>query len=155
MTDRKTESAPDLHSGQTSTRPARPATLRRDADEVKALFREGRYPYKSRIRRAEYEAHKERLQVELLKVQSWVKETGHREIIPVREHHLQVSGTPDLQELTSGQIRKMKSAMCSSPTGFIPPEPINCYMRWTSGQTSFKVFMIQLLILNPLRTTLC
>jgi polyphosphate kinase 2 len=58
-----------------------PAELRHSAEDVKALFREGRYPYRNRIRRAAYEAHKKELQVELLKVQSWVKKTGQRIIV--------------------------------------------------------------------------
>lgn len=36
------------------------------------------YPYKRRIRRAEYEVRKQELQIELLKVQNWVKDTGQR-----------------------------------------------------------------------------
>ena len=36
------------------------------------------YPYRVRLRRKEYEAEKKRLQIELLKVQSWVKESGQR-----------------------------------------------------------------------------
>ena len=36
------------------------------------------YPYKSRMRRAKYEVRKQELQIELLKVQSWVKDTGQR-----------------------------------------------------------------------------
>ena len=36
------------------------------------------YPYKQRMRRPQYEARKEELQIELLKVQNWVKETGQR-----------------------------------------------------------------------------
>ena len=39
------------------------------------------YPYLKRMRRREYEHLKEELQVELLKVQSWVKDTGQRVII--------------------------------------------------------------------------
>lgn len=39
------------------------------------------YPYRTRMRRAEYERLKAELQIELLKVQSWVKETGQRIII--------------------------------------------------------------------------
>jgi hypothetical protein len=37
------------------------------------------YPYRTRMRRAEYEAQKEKLQIELLKVQSWVRETGQKD----------------------------------------------------------------------------
>ena len=36
------------------------------------------YPYRVRLRRKEYEAEKKKLQIELLKVQSWVKESGQR-----------------------------------------------------------------------------
>ena len=39
------------------------------------------YPYRSRLRRQEYEKAKHALQIELLKVQSWVKETGQRVVI--------------------------------------------------------------------------
>ncbi|NKB59607.1 MAG: polyphosphate kinase 2 [Alphaproteobacteria bacterium] len=36
------------------------------------------YPYKRRMRRAKYEVRKQELQIELLKVQNWVKDTGQR-----------------------------------------------------------------------------
>jgi len=36
------------------------------------------YPYKTRMRRPQYEARKQELQIELLKVQNWVKDTGQR-----------------------------------------------------------------------------
>ena len=39
------------------------------------------YPYDQRMRRREYERHKTMLQIELLKVQSWVKESGQRVIV--------------------------------------------------------------------------
>ena len=39
------------------------------------------YPYRTRIRRNDYEAQKEKLQIELLKVQSWVKEAGQKVVI--------------------------------------------------------------------------
>ena len=39
------------------------------------------YPYRTRMRRGEYEAEKKKLQIELLKVQSWVKETGQRVVV--------------------------------------------------------------------------
>ena len=39
------------------------------------------YPYSTRMRRKEYEAEKKKLQIELLKVQSWAKETGQRIIL--------------------------------------------------------------------------
>jgi polyphosphate kinase 2 len=49
-----------------------------DSDE--AMLPES-YPYPNRLRRREYERHKKALQIELLKVQSWVKETGQRVIV--------------------------------------------------------------------------
>jgi polyphosphate kinase 2 len=39
------------------------------------------YPYRTRLKRKEYEDEKQRLQIELLKVQSWVKETGQRVVM--------------------------------------------------------------------------
>lgn len=51
-----------------------------DEDSSSAPLPEG-YPYRSRMRRGEYEAQKEKLQIELLKVQSWVKATGQRIVI--------------------------------------------------------------------------
>lgn len=36
------------------------------------------YPYKRRMNRAQYEARKQELQIELLKVQNWVKDSGQR-----------------------------------------------------------------------------
>ena len=36
------------------------------------------YPYTERMKRSQYEYEKKLLQIELLKVQSWVKETGQR-----------------------------------------------------------------------------
>jgi polyphosphate kinase len=39
------------------------------------------YPYRARLRRREYETEKKKLQIELLKVQNWVKDTGQRIVI--------------------------------------------------------------------------
>ena len=36
------------------------------------------YPYKTRMRRPQYELRKQELQIEMLKVQNWVKDTGQR-----------------------------------------------------------------------------
>jgi len=47
----------------------------------KDIFMHGNYPYKKNISRAEYEKKKQELQIELLKMQSWVKETGQRVVI--------------------------------------------------------------------------
>ena len=45
------------------------------------MFEKGEYPYRSKMSRKVYEKHKAELQVELLKVQQWVKETGQRIIL--------------------------------------------------------------------------
>jgi polyphosphate kinase len=56
-----------------------PVLLTRDGKPVDT-WREG-YPYKERMSRAEYDHQKRLLQIELLKFQNWVKETGERVVI--------------------------------------------------------------------------
>ncbi len=51
----------------------------RDGTEVDT-WNEG-YPYDARLRRDEYEAEKRRLQIELLKLQNWIKEVGQRIVL--------------------------------------------------------------------------
>ena len=50
-------------------------------DELSEDWRKGGYPYKNLMSRKNYEKQKYRLQVELLKLQAWVKETGQRVVI--------------------------------------------------------------------------
>ncbi len=50
-------------------------------DSPQARFEQARYPYKNKMRKAEYEAEKAMLQVELLKVQQWAEETGQKIVI--------------------------------------------------------------------------
>ena len=57
------------------------AELRRDPDAIHRLFETGEYPYKTKISRRVYEKHKAELQIELLKVQDWVKATGQKIIL--------------------------------------------------------------------------
>ncbi len=45
------------------------------------IFKHGNYPYKEKMRRSEYEARKAELQIELLKLQNWVKDSGERILI--------------------------------------------------------------------------
>jgi polyphosphate kinase 2 len=47
----------------------------------KELFKNGTYPYARKISRRDYEKAKAEMQIELLKVQSWVKDTGQRIVI--------------------------------------------------------------------------
>ncbi|MDR2165197.1 MAG: polyphosphate kinase 2 [Zoogloeaceae bacterium] len=50
-------------------------------DELSGNWRRGGYPYKNLMSRKNYEKQKYQLQVELLKLQAWVKETGQRVVI--------------------------------------------------------------------------
>ena len=51
------------------------------ADAIKRVFQEGVYPYDDKMKRREYERHKASLQVELLKVQRWIKEAGAKVLV--------------------------------------------------------------------------
>ena len=50
-------------------------------NELASDWRDGGYPYKNLMSRKNYEAQKYDLQVELLKLQAWVKKTGSRVVI--------------------------------------------------------------------------
>ncbi|CAD7843861.1 MAG: Polyphosphate kinase 2 (EC 2.7.4.1) [Olavius algarvensis Gamma 3 endosymbiont] len=52
-----------------------------DRMEVIRRFENGMYPYTDKIKKSEYEKEKALLQVELLKVQRWVKATGKKIVI--------------------------------------------------------------------------
>jgi polyphosphate kinase 2 (PPK2 family) len=52
-----------------------------ERDQIRRVFERGEYPYKTKIRRPAYEKQKAELQVELLKVQEWVKTTGQRIVL--------------------------------------------------------------------------
>ena len=56
-----------------------PLLLTTHGDPVET-WREG-YPYDTRMTRKEYEASKRALQIELLKLQSWVKATGQKVVL--------------------------------------------------------------------------
>jgi polyphosphate kinase 2 len=57
------------------------AEMHHDAEAIRQVFESGEYPYKTKIKRSEYEKHKAELQVELLKVQDWVKESGEKIVV--------------------------------------------------------------------------
>lgn len=50
-------------------------------DELSLKWREGGYPYQNLMSRKAYEKEKYQLQVELLKLQAWVKESGQKVVI--------------------------------------------------------------------------
>ena len=58
-----------------------PQQMRHDPDAIRRAFESGEFPYKTRISTKLYEQQTAELQVELLKVQNWVKETGERIIV--------------------------------------------------------------------------
>ena len=47
-------------------------------EQIDLLFRDSIYPYPSKLSRSAYDTRKRLLQIELLKVQRWAKETGQR-----------------------------------------------------------------------------
>ncbi len=55
--------------------------LRQDSGAIRKLFETGEYPYRKKLSRRQYESHKAELQVELLKVQDWVKSTGAKVVL--------------------------------------------------------------------------
>lgn len=57
------------------------AKMRHDPAAIRELFVSGDYPYHSKMPRREYEAKKQALQVELLKVQQWVKDSGQKIVV--------------------------------------------------------------------------
>jgi polyphosphate kinase 2 len=57
------------------------AVMRHDKDAIRRIFETGEYPYKRKLARAAYEKHKAELQVELLKVQDWVKATNQKIVL--------------------------------------------------------------------------
>jgi len=61
--------------------PVKDKTARRTRDDLADDWRRGGYPYKYKMLRRDYEEQKFALQVELLKLQSWVKEARQRLII--------------------------------------------------------------------------
>ncbi|MGB4812702.1 MAG: polyphosphate kinase 2 [Methylophilaceae bacterium] len=56
-------------------------TIKTADNALASDWREGAYPYKNLLSRRSYENQKYKLQVELLKLQAWVKETGQRVVI--------------------------------------------------------------------------
>ncbi|WP_051832895.1 polyphosphate kinase 2 [Streptomyces katrae] len=62
-----------------ATRPEQPVLLDGSGAPIRT-WREN-YPYERKVRRAEYERTKRILQIELLKLQRWVKDTGARVVV--------------------------------------------------------------------------
>jgi len=54
---------------------------RLDPKAIGVLFKEGKYPYTDRVPQEEYDQQKKLLQIELLKVQNWVKTQGQKIVV--------------------------------------------------------------------------
>jgi polyphosphate kinase 2 len=70
--DKPAASAPEIFEGDLS---------KLDKYARRELFRRNIYPYSTKLKRDDYEAFKYELQIELLKLQNWVKESGERVLI--------------------------------------------------------------------------
>jgi len=55
--------------------------LRKNPTAIGKLFKEGKYPYTDKIPRKSYDEELSKLQIELLKVQNWVKLTGQKIVV--------------------------------------------------------------------------
>ena len=84
---RNPDSTPDLEAEDTQQYPAASiddnsiAQHELERMDVIRRFENGMYPYTDRIKKSEYERDKATLQVELLKVQKWVKDNGKKIVI--------------------------------------------------------------------------
>lgn len=56
-------------------------SLRRDPEAIRQTFETGSYPYKTRLSNSIYMDQLAELQVELLKAQTWIKETGQKVVV--------------------------------------------------------------------------
>lgn len=72
---------PDAPPLKTKKEPRDLSALRHDTGAIRKLFETGEYPYRKKLSRRQYENHKAELQVELLKVQDWVKSTGSKVVL--------------------------------------------------------------------------
>ena len=75
--------APDISTEAAVAIPSAPAVSEDPAAQQTPQrdFEQAVYPYRTRIRRADYERRKVALQVELLKAQAWVQETGQKVVM--------------------------------------------------------------------------
>ncbi len=81
MVDKVWNSSDKGNGAATENANHRLSEMRHDREAIRQLFENGEYPYKKKIQRSAYEKQKAELQVELLKVQEWVKNTGQKIIL--------------------------------------------------------------------------
>lgn len=63
------------------TRRQQLAEMKHDPEAIRHAFETGEYPYKTKLRRKDYERQKRELQVELLKAQGWARDTGQKVVL--------------------------------------------------------------------------
>ncbi len=82
-TDTKTDKVESkvASAKQTAMPSHEPALKHHDLDYIRRAFETGEYPYQKKMAKSRYEKRKAELQVELLKVQKWVKDTDQRIVI--------------------------------------------------------------------------
>jgi hypothetical protein len=71
----------DVEAMEAELRRPQPAPPGKTNDELAEDWREGSYPYLYKMRRRDYEKQKFNLQVEMLKLQAWVKDAQQRVVI--------------------------------------------------------------------------
>lgn len=81
MSEKLNGQAPADSVEENSTEHSTVSERRHDVEAIRRAFETGEYPYKRKLRRKIYETHKAELQIELLKVQEWVKATGQKVVI--------------------------------------------------------------------------
>ena len=75
---REPDSAPKATGSKPPKTAQSSAKRRHDPEAIRHAFETGEFPYATRMSNKLYMEHMEELQVELLKAQNWVKETGQR-----------------------------------------------------------------------------
>jgi polyphosphate kinase 2 len=60
---------------------SRIVSMRQDPEAIRRAFETGEYPYQEKLGRSDYEKQKSDLQLELLKVQDWVKSSGEKIVV--------------------------------------------------------------------------
>lgn len=75
--------SPDAHTPlpPSEKEASRIVSMRHDPEAIRRAFETGEYPYKDKLGRSDYETQKSELQLELLKVQDWVKATGEKIVV--------------------------------------------------------------------------
>nr|WP_245897931.1 polyphosphate kinase 2 [Pseudoprimorskyibacter insulae] len=73
--------APSTEAAEVVTPVQKPSVPQPTPDQIRMAFESGKYPYRRKMARREYELQKAALQSELLKVQLWAQETGQKFVL--------------------------------------------------------------------------